>query len=139
MRELEGQKQKPTITGRRQKELDEAVKAIGTNVSGVQGDVVQLADLDRVLEGETRSRRSVTNVGMRPTFNGASFSVETHLLDFSGEITAKRMEVRFWKRLRAEKNSPATEELRAQIARDIAAARRFWKRLRRYRTARQPV
>jgi len=27
------------ITGRRQNELDEAVKAIGTNVSGVQGDV----------------------------------------------------------------------------------------------------
>ena len=38
------------ITGRRQKELDEAVKAIGTNVSGVQGDVVQLADLDRLYE-----------------------------------------------------------------------------------------
>src|SRR5207302_5283773 len=36
------------ITGRRQKELDEAVKAIGSNVSGVQGDVAQLADLDRL-------------------------------------------------------------------------------------------
>jgi len=29
------------ITGRRQKELDEAVRAIGTNVSGVQGDVAR--------------------------------------------------------------------------------------------------
>src|SRR6201981_62008 len=38
------------ITGRRQKELDEAVRAIGTNVSGVQGDVAQLADLDRLYE-----------------------------------------------------------------------------------------
>ena len=38
------------ITGRRQKELDEAVKAIGTNVSGVQGDVANLADLDRLYE-----------------------------------------------------------------------------------------
>src|SRR5260370_25292605 len=36
------------ITGRRQKELDAAVNAIGTNVSGVQGDVAQLADLDRL-------------------------------------------------------------------------------------------
>ena len=36
------------ITGRRQKELDEAVKAIGSNVSGVQGDVANLADLDRL-------------------------------------------------------------------------------------------
>jgi NAD(P)-dependent dehydrogenase (short-subunit alcohol dehydrogenase family) len=32
------------ITGRRQKELDEAVKAIGSNVTGVQGDVAKLTD-----------------------------------------------------------------------------------------------
>jgi NAD(P)-dependent dehydrogenase (short-subunit alcohol dehydrogenase family) len=38
------------ITGRRQKELDEAVKAIGRNVTGVQGDVTNLADLDRLYE-----------------------------------------------------------------------------------------
>jgi NAD(P)-dependent dehydrogenase (short-subunit alcohol dehydrogenase family) len=38
------------ITGRRRKELDEAVHAIGANVSGVQGDVAQLADLDRLYD-----------------------------------------------------------------------------------------
>src|SRR6202051_2829977 len=38
------------ITGRRQKELDEAVQAIGTNVTGIQGDVAKLADLDRLYE-----------------------------------------------------------------------------------------
>ncbi len=38
------------ITGRRQKELDEAVKAIGDNVTGVQGDVSNLADVDRLYE-----------------------------------------------------------------------------------------
>ena len=38
------------ITGRRQKELDEAVKDIGSNVTGVQGDVTNLADLDRLYE-----------------------------------------------------------------------------------------
>src|SRR5882757_7853453 len=38
------------ITGRRQKELDDAVKAIGTNVSGIQGDVALSADLDRLYE-----------------------------------------------------------------------------------------
>jgi len=38
------------ITGRREKELDEAVEAIGNNVSGVQGDVAKLADLDRLYE-----------------------------------------------------------------------------------------
>jgi NAD(P)-dependent dehydrogenase (short-subunit alcohol dehydrogenase family) len=38
------------ITGRRQKELDEAVDAVGTNVSGVRGDVTDLTDLDRLYE-----------------------------------------------------------------------------------------
>ena len=38
------------ITGRRQKELDEAVRAIGRNVTGVQGDVAKLSDLDRLYE-----------------------------------------------------------------------------------------
>src|SRR3981189_3491699 len=38
------------ITGRRQKELDDAVKEIGDSVSGVQGDVANLADLDRLYE-----------------------------------------------------------------------------------------
>src|SRR2546422_4684763 len=42
------------ITGRRQKELDAAVKAIGANVTGVQGDVAQLADLDRLYETVSR-------------------------------------------------------------------------------------
>src|SRR3984893_12949822 len=90
-----------------------------------------------LLAGETKSRRSVTNVGIRPTFNGSSLSVETHLLDFSQEVTAKRMEVHFWKRLREEKKFAGSDELRIQIARDIASARRFFSRLRRYRTTRQ--
>src|SRR5260370_18690644 len=38
------------ITGRRQKELEEALASIGGNVTGVQGDVTNLADLDRLYE-----------------------------------------------------------------------------------------
>src|SRR5258707_5517937 len=46
------------ITGRRQKELDEAVKAIGGNVHGIQGDVANLADLDRLYDtvGKVKGR-----------------------------------------------------------------------------------
>jgi riboflavin kinase/FMN adenylyltransferase len=91
------------------------------------------------LEGESRSHRSVTNVGMRPTFNGSSLSVETHLLGAQLPTTPKRMEVRFWKRLREEKKFNGPEELRAQIARDAARANRFFSRLRRLRTIRQPA
>jgi phosphoribosyl 1,2-cyclic phosphate phosphodiesterase len=92
-----------------------------------------------LLEGETRSRRSVTNIGVRPTFNGSALSIETHLLEDPGPIQPKRIEVRFWKRLRDEKKFASPDELRAQIARDIAAANRFFSRLRRFRSVDQPA
>ena len=91
------------------------------------------------LEGETRSHRSVTNIGMRPTFNGSALSVETHLLGAPSAVTPKQMEVRFWKRLREEKKFSGAEELREQIARDIARANIFFSRLRRWRTLHQPA
>jgi NAD(P)-dependent dehydrogenase (short-subunit alcohol dehydrogenase family) len=47
------------ITGRRQKELDEAVQAIGDNVTGVQGDVSKLADLDQLYETVKAERRRI--------------------------------------------------------------------------------
>jgi NAD(P)-dependent dehydrogenase (short-subunit alcohol dehydrogenase family) len=47
------------ITGCCQKELDEAVRAIGTNVSGVQGDVAQLADLDCLYEAVSKVKRRI--------------------------------------------------------------------------------
>ena len=47
------------ITGRRQQQLDEAVKAIGRNVCGVQGDVAKLADLDRLYETIAKVKRKI--------------------------------------------------------------------------------
>jgi NAD(P)-dependent dehydrogenase (short-subunit alcohol dehydrogenase family) len=47
------------ITGRRQKELDAAVKAIGNHVTGVQGDVAKLSDLDRLYETVKASGRRI--------------------------------------------------------------------------------
>jgi len=76
---------------------------------------------------------------MRPTFNGSSLSVETHLLDAQLATTPKRLEVRFWKRLREEKKFTGPEELRAQIASDIARANEFFSRLRHSRASRQPT
>src|SRR6202789_1984530 len=47
------------ITGRRQDKLDEAVKAIGKNVTGVQGDAANLADLDRLYETVKREKGKI--------------------------------------------------------------------------------
>src|ERR1700687_5475910 len=47
------------ITGRRQDKLDEAVKLIGKNVTGVQGDASSLADLDRLYETVKREKGNI--------------------------------------------------------------------------------
>ena len=44
------------ITGRRQKELEEAVRKVGRNVTGIQGDIANLADLDR-LYGQVKKEK----------------------------------------------------------------------------------
>jgi NAD(P)-dependent dehydrogenase (short-subunit alcohol dehydrogenase family) len=60
------------ITGRRQKELDEAVNAIGSNVTGVRGDVAKLGDLDRLYEtvGKVKARIDIifANAGVVNSF-----------------------------------------------------------------------
>jgi len=73
--------------------------------------------------------RSATNVGVRPTFDGSKLAIESHLFDFSDEITSGQMEVRFWLRLRDEKKFPGPEALRAQIQQDISHTRIFFSRL----------
>jgi NAD(P)-dependent dehydrogenase (short-subunit alcohol dehydrogenase family) len=47
------------ITGRRQKELDDAVRAIGTKVSAIQGDVARRADLDRLYETVAKAKGQI--------------------------------------------------------------------------------
>lgn len=73
---------------------------------------------------------SVTNVGTRPTFAGASFAIETHLLDFHplplSEVTP--VEISFLKWLRPEMQWPSPEALKQQIGKDVARAKRFLSR-----------
>ena len=90
-----------------------------------------------LFDGQKCGHRSVTNIGVRPTFNGSTLSVETHLIEFPATARPTRIEVRFWKRLREEKKFAGPEELRAQIASDIASAKKFFSRLRRRRSVRQ--
>src|SRR5579871_6239241 len=50
------------VMGRRQKEFDEAVQAIGSNVTGIQGDIAKLTDLDRLYEAVKAKRQLDTDV-----------------------------------------------------------------------------
>ena len=69
--------------------------------------------------------RGVTNVGTNPTLNGDHVSIETHLLDYSGDLYGKHLEVRFLERLRGERTFSSLEALRQQIAADAEAARKY--------------
>ncbi|WP_420237647.1 riboflavin biosynthesis protein RibF [Telmatobacter bradus] len=78
-----------------------------------------------------RAFQAVTNVGNRPTFAGAGFSVETHILNFEPvEITAQTpLDLEFLFCLRGEKTWPSPEALKAQIFRDVARAKRYFQRV----------
>jgi riboflavin kinase / FMN adenylyltransferase len=68
--------------------------------------------------------RGVTNIGVRPTVGGGGrLSVETFLLDFDGDLYDTRLRLHIAARLREEKRFGSLDELKAQIARDIADAR----------------
>jgi len=71
---------------------------------------------------------SVTNIGVRPTFGDASFTVETHLLDFRPiELTGTTsLELTFLHRIRPEMRFPSPETLKEQILRDVKQARRYF-------------
>lgn len=65
------------------------------------------------------------NIGTRPTFEpgSARVSVEVHILDFEGDLYGVELEVVPERRLRDELRFESVEQLRAQIARDVAQAR----------------
>jgi riboflavin kinase / FMN adenylyltransferase len=74
-------------------------------------------------------RRSVTNVGVRPTFGDASEpSVETFVLNWDGDLYGDVVRVRFLYRLRDERKFGSIEELTKQITTDVARAQNYFER-----------
>ena len=62
---------------------------------------------------------SATNIGTRPTFGEGEKNVETHLLNYKGDLYGKEIGVEFMQKLRDEQRFPSSEELKAQIRKDI--------------------
>ena len=68
----------------------------------------------------------VANVGTRPTIGGGSKVVlETHLFDFNRDIYGKYVEVHFKKKIRDEMRFHSMYELKAQIIKDVAEAKKI--------------
>ena len=82
-----------------------------------------------VTEVELKGKRkaAVTNIGYNPTFGGKKFLMETHILDFSGNLYGREVMIYFHKRVREETKFSGVEELKARIADDITIAREYFK------------
>ncbi len=69
-------------------------------------------------------RPAVTNVGVRPTVDDSGrVLVETHLLEFEGDLYGAPLRVGFVQRLRDERAFESLDLLKAQIAADVSRAR----------------
>ena len=67
---------------------------------------------------------AVTNLGYRPTFDDQrSLIAESHLMDFSGDLYGRAIDLDFLERLRPEQKFDSMEDLKAQIGRDVESAR----------------
>ncbi|MFL6447474.1 MAG: bifunctional riboflavin kinase/FAD synthetase [Bryobacteraceae bacterium] len=77
----------------------------------------------------SRTWESITNVGTRPTFGGENFTVETYILTTFEPPPPSDIAVDFLHFIRAERQFPSAEELRSQILRDVAIAKKYWRRV----------
>jgi riboflavin kinase/FMN adenylyltransferase len=75
-------------------------------------------------------RRSITNIGTRPTFenDSAQPSVETYVMNWTGDLYGDVVRVRFLRRLRNEQKFASIDELKQQIARDRDRASEYFER-----------
>jgi riboflavin kinase/FMN adenylyltransferase len=74
-------------------------------------------------------RRSITNVGVRPTFGqDLEPSIESYIFDFDGDLYGDVLRVRFLHRIRDERKFNGIDELKTQISRDSARALNYFSR-----------
>lgn len=83
----------------------------------------------RTRESEgTREWPSITNVGLRPTFDGQTRTIETYLLSALDGAAPRKIEVEFLRWVREERKFENAEALKAQILRDVNRAQTYFRR-----------
>lgn len=69
----------------------------------------------------------ISNIGYAPTLKRSQIKeIETHILDFSGDLYQKKVKMCFLKKIRDEKNFSQKEKLIAQIKKDVQKARKYF-------------
>ena len=78
---------------------------------------------DGVYAGSVRNRRAAVSIGTNPHFDGVERRVETHLLDFDGDLYGERLVVEIWSAIREQRRFDSLEELVAAIGDDVERTR----------------
>ncbi len=98
-------------------------RKMGVRTANVEYDDNMALPCDGVYAGVTyvgnTPFKSVINIGKNPTFNAQERTVESHILDFSGDIYNEYVRVCFLKRLRDTIKFDSVERLVEQINKDI--------------------
>lgn len=76
-----------------------------------------------IYAGEALGCRAAVSIGVNPHYGGVERRIEAFLLDFHGDLYGERLRVELWERLREERSFESEEDLIAQIACDVEAAR----------------
>jgi riboflavin kinase/FMN adenylyltransferase len=91
--------------------------------SEIQGMAYGVYASEIRISGDKKVWPSVTSYGTRPTFDGADQRIETHILDFQGDIYGCEVEVRLLAFIRPELRFSSVEELVATMQDDVKQVR----------------
>ncbi|HLB27899.1 MAG TPA: bifunctional riboflavin kinase/FAD synthetase [Dehalococcoidales bacterium] len=96
---------------------------LGFPTANIEIDPKQLLPADGVYATRAyfdgKSYAAVTNIGKNPTFGAHSRTVETYLLDYSGDLYGQKLKIAIIDRLRGEKKFASVEELKKQMTADV--------------------
>lgn len=97
-------------------------RTIGFPTANLSVDESRLVPANGVYSGyviiKNKKYKSMTNIGVRPTFSGETRSIEIHILDFSGDLYGQNLEFTFLKKIRDERKFSGIDELKERLILD---------------------
>ena len=102
---------------------DQRGGTLGFPTANISPDAHVLVPAYGIYVGATLGHRVAASIGVNPHYGGSERRIEAFLLDFEGDLYGARLRLELWERLREERAFASEEELLAQIAADVEAAR----------------
>ena len=96
---------------------------LGFPTANLLPDAHMLVPAYGIYAGEALGHRVAASIGVNPHYGGSERRIEAFLLDFEGDLYGSRLRLELWERLRDERAFESEEDLVAQMAADVEAAR----------------